>query len=114
MVLIDFWATWCPPCRKGLPETQALAKKYGDKGLAVLAISDENAKTVAPFIRTNHYTVPAYLGVGSKVSSAYKIQAIPTVVILDKAGRLVTYMVGLQDPATIKAELKKAGLKLTP
>ncbi len=112
VVLIDFWATWCPPCRKGLPETQALAKKYGDKGLAVLAISDEAAKTVAPFIRENHYTFPAYLDAGRKVSMAYNIAAIPTVIIIDRAGRLVTYLVGLQDPATIKAELKKAGLKL--
>jgi len=112
VVLIDFWATWCPPCRKGLPETQALAKAYGDRGLAVLAISDEDAKTVSPFIKTNHYSFPAYLDAGSRVSRAYHIAAIPTVVIIDKTGHLVAYMVGLQDPATIEAELKKAGLKL--
>lgn len=112
VVLIDFWATWCPPCRKGLPETQALAKAYGDKGLAVLAISDEEAGTVSPFLKSNHYTFPAYLDAGSKVSTAYHVEAIPTVVIVDRTGRLVTYLVGLQTPETIKAELKKAGLKL--
>ncbi len=112
VVMIDFWATWCPPCRKGLPETQALAKAYGDKGLAVLAISDEDAKTVSPFIKSNHYTFPAYLDAGSKMSATYKIEAIPTVIIIDKTGHLLNYMVGLQDPATIKAALKKAGLKL--
>lgn len=112
VVLIDFWATWCPPCRKGLPETQALAKSYADKGLAVLAISDEDAKTVAPFIKSNHYTFPTYLDTDSKMSTRYKIEAIPTVVILDKTGHLVAYMVGLQDPADIRAKLKKAGLKL--
>jgi thiol-disulfide isomerase/thioredoxin/outer membrane lipoprotein-sorting protein len=112
VVLIDFWATWCPPCRKGLPETQAFAKKYGKRGLAVLAISDEDAKTVSPFIKSNHYTFPTYLDADSKMSTRYKIEAIPTVVILDKTGHLVAYMVGLQDPADIKAKLKKAGLKL--
>lgn len=112
VVLIDFWATWCPPCRKGLPETQKFADTYGNKGLAVLAISDEDAKTVSPFLKENHYTFPTYLDAGSKVSEAYHIEAIPTVVIIDKEGHLITYLVGLQDPATIKAELKKAGLKL--
>ena len=112
VVLIDFWATWCGPCRIGLPETQRLAKAYKSSGLEVLAISDEDAKTVSPFLKSNHYTFPTYLDAQGKTATAYKIEGIPTTVVIDKRGRLVSYMVGLQDPATIKAALKKAGLNL--
>ncbi|MCW3052913.1 MAG: redoxin protein [Chthonomonadales bacterium] len=113
VVMIDFWATWCFPCRLGLPETQKLAKAYQSKGLAVLAISDEDAKTVSPFLRSNHYTFPTYLDAEDKAATTYNIDGIPTVVVIDKRGRLVNYLVGLQDPATIQAALKKAGLNLS-
>jgi len=111
VVLIDFWATWCPPCRKGLPETQALYKKYGKKGLAVLTITDEPKDTVKPFLKTNELTFPAYLDKSSATNQAYGIQAIPTVAIIDKNGKLSALFVGLQDKSTIIAALKKAGLK---
>jgi len=114
VVMIDFWATWCFPCRLGLPETQRLAKAYKSKGLAVLAISDEDAETVSPFLKSNHYTFPAYLDAEARAATAYNIEGIPTVVVIDKRGRLVNYLVGLQDPATVQAALKKAGLKVSP
>jgi len=112
VVMIDFWATWCGPCRLGLPETQRLAKAYKSKGLAVLAISDEDAKTVAPFLNSNHYTFHAYLDADDQAATRYNIDVIPAAVIIDRTGHLVNYLVGLQDPAIIKAALKKAGLKV--
>jgi len=111
VVLLDFWATWCPPCRKGLPETQQLHREFADKGLAVLAISDEDSKTVEPFLKQNSYSFPTYLDAKGAAGKIYKVEAIPTVVIITREGRLSAYMVGLQSPETIRAELKKAGLE---
>lgn len=110
VVLIDFWATWCPPCRKSLPETNKLHAEFASKGLSVLAVSDEEKGTVAPFIKKAGYTFPTYLDTGDQANKTYKISGIPTVVVIDRKGNLAAYMVGLQSPEQIREELKKAGL----
>lgn len=110
VVLLDFWATWCPPCRKGLPETDKLHKELAGKGLAVLAISDEKKETVTPFLQKAGYTFPAYLDTDQAATKAYQVAAIPTVVIIDREGKLAAYMVGLQTPDKIRGELKKLGI----
>jgi peroxiredoxin len=112
VVLIDFWATWCPPCRKGLPETQALYNSYGKKGLAVLTISDEPKGTVTPYLKSNKLTFPAFLDQDGATNKAYHIEAIPTVAVIDKSGNLSSFFVGLQDKAVILSALKKAGLDI--
>jgi thiol-disulfide isomerase/thioredoxin len=111
VVMLDFWATWCPPCRKSLPETQKIEHRFVDKGLIVMAISDEDAPTVKPFLNHNHYTFSTYLDPKDQANKAFNIQAIPTVAIVDRGGHLVTYLVGLQDSGTILSELHKAGLQ---
>ncbi len=112
VVMLDFWATWCGPCRESLPETYRLSKIGEPVGLRVLPISDEDHGTVAGFLKENHYSRPTYLDKGSKAEKLYNIQAIPTVVIIDAAGKLRNYFVGEQDPATLKAALIKAGAKI--
>ena len=112
VVLLDFWATWCPPCRRSLPETQKLSAAWSGKGLAVLAISDEDPPTISAFVKSNHYTFPAYRDGSKSAGKAYHVSAIPTLAVLDKQGRLVAYFVGLQEPDTVAAALKKAGLPL--
>lgn len=109
VVLLDFWATWCPPCRKGLPETNRLAQVGGPKGLQVMAISNETHDKVAAFMNQNHYTMPAFLDAGSKAQATYRVDSIPTTVVIDAKGALVAYLVGLQDPSTIQQALAKAG-----
>jgi thiol-disulfide isomerase/thioredoxin len=52
VVLVNFWATWCPPGRKEMPDLQSPYKKFKDKGFVVLAISDEDAAKVKPFVRS--------------------------------------------------------------
>ena len=112
VVLLDFWATWCPPCRKGLPETQKFHADYGQKGLAVLAISAENKPIVQNFLTQNKYTFPTYLDAGSVANKSYGITGIPTTVVIDRAGNVVAFMVGLNPRENILAALKKAGLKI--
>lgn len=112
IVLIDFWATWCPPCRKGLPDTLALSEKYDGNGLVVLAVTDEAAPTVAAFIKKNHYaSLPVYRDPGRKMNMLFGVTAIPTVAVIDRSGKLVALFVGLQTPETVRAALTKAGLQ---
>lgn len=112
VVLIDFWATWCPPCRKGLPITNKMHEQFASKGLQVMTISDEDQKKVTDFIAENKYTFPAYLDPTKKASAAYQVSAIPTLVIVDAKGNLVSYTVGLDTEEAVLENLKRAGIKV--
>ena len=109
-VLIDFWATWCGPCKLGLPVTDKLSKELGPKGLQVLAISAEEKDTVSKFVAENNYKFNACIDAGGATNQAYKVQGIPTTVIIDAKGNLVSYLVGLREEGEIRQELKKVGL----
>jgi thiol-disulfide isomerase/thioredoxin len=111
IVLLDFWATWCPPCRESLPETQKIAKKYNGHGLTVMTIDDEDAATISGFLKKNHYSFPVYRDVTQSASKAFKVTGIPTIAVIDKDGKLAAFMVGLQEPSDVMAALKKAGLQ---
>ncbi|HVT12965.1 MAG TPA: redoxin domain-containing protein [Fimbriimonadaceae bacterium] len=111
IVMIDFWATWCPPCRASLPTTNKMHEKYASKGLQVVTVSDEDKDTVAKFVKDNRYTFPTFLDPGDKASKVYNVQAIPCLVIIDAQGNLSSYSVGLEPEENVLANLKKAGLK---
>lgn len=64
VVLVNFWATWCPPCRKEMPNMETLYQRFGPRGLVILAISDEIAAKVQPFLAERHYTYPILLDPG--------------------------------------------------
>ena len=111
VVLIDFWATWCGPCRAFLPITNKLNAEYASKGLQVLAVSAEDATTVGSFMREGNYTFPAYLDPDAKANAAYRIDVIPCLAIIDRNGNLSSYSVGLESEVQVLDNLKKAGLK---
>jgi peroxiredoxin len=95
VVLLDFWATWCGPCRESLSEIQKIAKKFADQPLVVLSISiDSDEATWKHFIASNNMTWPQYRDVGGALSRAYSVSSIPRTFTIDTDGALQSVKVG--------------------
>ncbi len=98
VVMLQFFATWCPPCRMEAPEVESVYEKYRDKGFVVLAVSiDEGptaASAVSKFAKEFNITYPVLLDDG-KVSRQYQLISIPTSFIIDKQGKLRNKHIGL-------------------
>ena len=88
VVLLDFWATWCPPCRDEVPHLQKLHKKYEKKGLAVVGISVDTggARIVKPFAKERKLTYTILLDPKCAAKKGYRVYAYPTVYIINKQG----------------------------
>ena len=113
IVMIDFWATWCNPCRRGLPDTTAIWEKYKGKGLKVLAITDEDKELVKQFrIEAKLPNLPSYHDKSGNIGRLYGVEAIPTIVIIDRRGAISEIMVGLNEKHEILKALRRAGLQL--
>lgn len=94
VVIIDFWATWCAPCKEELPELEKLHKKYGSKGLAVLGVSiDKEAGVVKPFLDKMKITFPVVHDAGHALAGKYAPPRMPSSYIVDKKG-IVRYVHG--------------------
>ncbi|MCL2210449.1 MAG: TlpA family protein disulfide reductase [Treponema sp.] len=94
-VILNFWATWCPPCRAEMPSMDTFYKRYKDKSLEILAVDiGENINTVRQFIQKNNYSFPILLDTTRRISSIYGIEAIPTTYIIDRQGKIIGRVVG--------------------
>jgi len=105
VVFLDFWATWCPPCRNSLPHTQALSQhektKSGD--LVVLAVNArEDVDKVKKFMQDNNYSFRVLLDKDGKVLDSFKVRGIPTFVLIDREGKVAWVQVGFM-PGSEKA-----------
>lgn len=111
VVLVDFWATWCGPCRIGLPRTQALYKELKSKGLEVLAVSDEEPAKINEYVKSSGLELPFYSDAAHKAAVAYKITGLPTTVVIDRQGKVVADLEGLRDDSVIRDAVKQAGIE---
>jgi len=111
VVLVNFWATWCPPCRKEMPDLQALYDKYKDEGFLVLSISDEETAKVAPFIAQRKITYPVLLDPGRKVNDAFVVEGIPKSFVYDREGKLVAQSIDMRTRNQFQQMLTQAGLQ---
>jgi peroxiredoxin len=111
VVLLNFWATWCPPCRKEMPDLEKLYQQFKDQGLVVLAISDEDASKVLPFIAQQKVTYPILLDPGRKVNELFQIQGIPKTFVYDRNGKLVAQSIDMRTRRQFLELLAQAGLK---
>lgn len=111
IVLVNFWATWCPPCRKEMPDLEALYEKYKGQGLLVLAISDEEGAKVIPFIAERKITYPVLLDHGRKVNELYRVEGIPKTFVYDREGKLVAQSIDMRTRGQFQEMLAQAGLQ---
>jgi thiol-disulfide isomerase/thioredoxin len=109
VVIIDFWATWCPPCRKGIPDLIDLKKKYGSKGFEIVGVSvDTQTKDeVVPFIKNNGINYPVVYFNQKVIMDYGGIEAIPTSFVVDKKGKIIASYQGLQPKSVYENHIKK-------
>ncbi len=95
VVLVNFWATWCPPCIAEMPSFQLLYEDYGDK-IDFLFVSSEDHETVRGFLYRKNYTLPAFRPL-SEAPKPLNGKALPTTFLIDKSGNIVIRKVGAAD-----------------
>jgi peroxiredoxin len=95
VVLINFWATWCPPCRQEMPSMQRVWEKFRDRGFVILALDvGEDDETILPFVMEHDLDFPVLLDQDSKVVKKWPVRGLPTSFLLDTKGRLVYRAIG--------------------
>jgi peroxiredoxin len=111
VVLVNFWATWCPPCRKEMPDLQALSDEFGKQGLVVLGLTDERSDVVKDFLSHQSYNYPILLDTDRDAAKQFGIEGIPKTFVYDRDGKLVAQSIDMRTRAQFKAMLAEAGLK---
>ena len=96
--LVNFWATWCPPCKEEMPSMERLYQRYKDRGFTILAISiDANTAAVAPFVRSFKLTFPIGLDPKLVAANDYTVRALPSSFLIDRQGNIVAVAMGPRD-----------------
>ncbi len=116
VVLLDFWATWCPPCRESIPDLQYVAKKFAKDRVVVISISaDEDEQAWRNFVAAKKMNWPQYWDKDGNIAELCKVHAFPTYLVLDGEGIVHRAIVGGSEfnAATIESEIRKR-LKMLP
>jgi peroxiredoxin/outer membrane lipoprotein-sorting protein len=110
VVVLDFWATWCGPCRIDMPRIEALHKELREKGLRVFGVNGEEAQIARAYLDRNGYTFPTLSDPGMTVSKLYEVNALPTAVVIDKEGKVGAYLQGSGSKQRLLEAIRSAGL----
>ncbi len=100
VIMVNFWATWCPPCRREMPSMEALYRKFNADGFSVLAVNEwEDPDLVFPYMGqlSVYPTFPVLFDREGEVSQAYQVKGLPTTFLIDRQGRIVFRAVGGRD-----------------
>jgi peroxiredoxin len=111
IVVLNFWATWCGPCRVEMPDLEHTFSRYSDQGLVVLGVNfDEPAGDVEAFKTSLDITFPLLLDPGGVVQRQYQVTGYPTTVFVDREGLIQIRHIGLLRPAQLDRYLRKMGI----
>ena len=111
VVLVNFWATWCPPCRKEMPDLDALYKKFKSQGLVILAIDDEEVGKIKPYLAEHPVSYPILLDPGRKANESFRVDGIPKSFVYDREGKLVAQSIDMRTQKQFLEMLAQAGLR---
>lgn len=111
VVLLNLWATWCPPCQQEMPTIEKLYEEYKDQGFVVLGVnatSQDNLPDLPPFIEKNKISFPVLLDSNNEVSSLYLLRSLPTSFFIGRDGVIKEVVVGgPMSEALIRADIEE-------
>lgn len=106
VVILDFWATWCPPCRAKIPALVELQEEYRERGLQILGVSiDRDKETLKDFYKEHGINYPVLMDDG-EVAKRFGVTAIPTTYIIDREGTLVKKYVGPREKEVFRNDIE--------
>ena len=106
-VVLDFWATWCGPCRQELPHLSALARKYQGRVAFFGVNSNDQSPAITAFAGQNGMAFPTLADAGHEAAAQYGADALPTLVVIDRQGRVRLITQGYDPGADLEASLSK-------
>ncbi len=106
VVLLDFWATWCDPCREEIPHLVELQQKYGDRGLQIIGVSmDDSPEPARTFYRQFHMNYPVVMGNAETGELYGGVLGLPIGFLINRDGRIYAKHIGATDPAVFEREI---------
>lgn len=99
VIFLNFWATWCPPCREEMPSMERLYRRFRARGLTILALSidSKGAEVVGPFVKSFGLTFPVGLDPKMSVAGEYRMAGLPTSILIDRGGVIAAVAAGPRD-----------------
>jgi peroxiredoxin len=105
-VLVNFWATWCPPCRAELPDLVAFYEDHADEGFMLIGVNErESAATVQGFLASQNLDFPVALDVNGTLMNPYAVSGLPSSFLIDPEGRIVQSWPGMINRATLEGTI---------
>jgi len=108
VVLVNFWATWCAPCRAEIPDFEQVYQNHSDEGFVILGVNEqETPQVIEPFVQELGMTYPVLLDKQGQVMSEYRTLGLPTSLLVDRDGVIQVRHTGTMTAAQLESHLRK-------